>query len=109
MTRNHLGDFEALVLAAVVRGGEEANGVRVYREIETRTDRVATVTAVHVTLRRLETKGLLSSVEGTPSERGGRPRRYYRPTAAGASALADHRAMWQSMWRGLRIPDPEDA
>lgn len=100
----HLGDLEAIVLAAVVRVGEDANGVRVYEEIESRTGRSVSLTAVHVTLRRLETKGLMDSREGTPAAHGGRPRRYYRVTAAGLEALAAFRAMWQSLWRGMDLP-----
>ncbi len=104
---DHLGEFEALVLSALVRAGPEANGTAVYREIEARTERNASLPAIHVTLRRLEEKGLLRSVVGDPSERGGRPRRYYRPTAEGIRALQAFRELWRRVWSGLELPDPE--
>lgn len=103
----HLGELEALVLTAVVRVGQGANGTAVYGEIEERSGRDASLPAVHVTLRRLEDKGLLTSQVGEPSPRGGRPRRYYRPTAEGVRALRGFRAMWRSVWSGLELPDPE--
>ena len=67
----HLGEFEALVLAGVMRVGEGANGTTVYQEIEDRLGRESSLPAVHVTLRRLEEKGLLASKVGESSRRGG--------------------------------------
>jgi len=103
----HLGEFEALVLTAVIRVGQKANGMAVYQEIEERSGREASLPAIHVTLRRLEEKGLLASVVGDTSPRGGRPRRFYRPTPAGVRALREFRAMWRNVWKGLELPDPE--
>lgn len=103
----HLGELEALVLAAVVRVGDGANGTAVYQEIEGRSGRAPSLPAVHVTLRRLEEKGLLTSDVGEPSGRGGRPRRFYRPTPDGARALRQFREMWHKVWSGLELPDPE--
>lgn len=103
----HLGDLEALVLAAVVRVGHQASGTEVFREIESRSGREASLPSIHVTLRRLEDKGLVASDVGDPSPRGGRPRRYYRAAPAGIEALQGFRAMWTRVWSGLEIPDPE--
>lgn len=103
----HLGELEALVLTSVVRVGAGANGTAVYEDIEATAGRDASLPAVHVTLRRLEDKGLLASEVGEPSPRGGRPRRFYRPTPEGARALLEFRAMWRRAWNGLEIPDPE--
>ncbi len=102
-----LGDFEAMVLAAVMRVGAQANGIAVYEEIEGRTGRDPSVPAVHVTLRRLEVKGLLTSDIGTSSPRGGRPRRYYRATPNGVARLTAFRDTWRRMWTGLQLPDAE--
>lgn len=104
---DHLGELEALVLTAVLRVDEGANGTAVYTEIEERSSREVSLPAVHVTLRRLEGKELLTSEVGEPSPRGGRPRRYYRPTAAGVRALQEFRSMWRAVWSGLELPDPE--
>lgn len=103
----HLGDLEALVLAGVLRMGPAASGTAVYQDLETRSGRELSLPAVHVTLRRLEEKGLLTSTLGERSPRGGRPRRYYRPTPLGTLALTDFRAMWGRVWSGLELPDTE--
>lgn len=103
----HLGELEALVLTAVMRVGQDANGTAVYTEIEARANREPSLPSVHVTLRRLEEKGLLTSEVGEPSPRGGRPRRYYRPTPEGVRALQAFREMWRRVWSGLELPDPE--
>jgi DNA-binding PadR family transcriptional regulator len=103
----HLGELEALVLTGVLGAGQRANGAAVYQEIEARSGREVSLPAVHVTLRRLEAKGLLVSAVGEPSPRGGRSRRFYRPTPEGVRALQAFRAMWRTLWRGLELPDPE--
>lgn len=107
MGRGNLGELEALVLTVVVRVGRNANGTAVYREMEARSGREVSLPAVHVTLRRLEEKGLLRSDVGEPSRRGGRPRRYYHPTPDGVRALQEFREMWRKVWSGLELPDPE--
>jgi DNA-binding PadR family transcriptional regulator len=104
--RTHLGDLEAVVLAAVARL-RDATGTDLYGEVVERGGRESSLPAIHVTLRRLEDKGLLASETGDVSPGGGRPRRYYRLTTAGAEALIEFREMWLRIWSGLRIPDPE--
>ncbi|GMV23213.1 MAG: hypothetical protein AMXMBFR57_31620 [Acidimicrobiia bacterium] len=100
-----LGEFEALVLSAVVRVEDEANGVAVFEHLKTIVGDEISLAAVHVTLRRLEDKGLLSSETGTSSDRGGRPRRFYRPTPSGVRALSSFRDLWRRAFRGLVLPD----
>jgi DNA-binding PadR family transcriptional regulator len=96
------GDFEQLVLLAVLRLGDDAYAVPVRREIATRTGRAPARGAVYVTLDRLEEKGYLESRLGDPvPERGGRPRRYYRVRPAGVRALEHSWAMLRRMWDGL--------
>jgi PadR family transcriptional regulator, regulatory protein PadR len=108
MVSMRLGEFEALVLTAVVRVGDGANGPAVYHAIEARTEgRDVSLPAVHVTLRRLVEKGLLTSEVGDAPPHGGRPQRFYAPTPDGARALREFRALWQRVWRGLELPDPE--
>lgn len=104
---DHLGELEALVLTAVVRVGRRANGTAVYREIESRAGRDASLPGVHVTLRRLEEKGLLASDVGEPSPKGGRPRRFYQATPEGIAALREFQEMWQKVWSGLELPGSE--
>lgn len=107
--REHLGDLEALVLVGVVRLGAGANGTAVYEELEARSTRELSLPAIHVTLRRLEEKGLLHSESGGSSPRGGRPRRFYQLTPAGIEALRAYRDMWGQVWSGVELPDPEAA
>lgn len=100
----HLGGLEAMVMAAVARAAPGANGVAVYDEIIRLTARDPSLPAIHVTLRRLEEKRLLSSREGDPSPRGGKPRRYYEITPDGWSLLRRFRDDWTALWSGLEIP-----
>src|SRR5258708_23928496 len=81
---DYLGEFEQLVMLAVLRLQDSAYGMEVRREIEARTGRDASIGAVYATLDRLETKGLVRSQELPPEGDKGRPRRLYRVTSAGA-------------------------
>ncbi len=99
------GEFEQLVLLAVLRLGDDAYAVPVRREIEARAGRAPARGAVYVTLERLEQKGYLESWLGEPAaERGGRPRRYYRVRPSGVRALEDSWVALRRMWQGLEPP-----
>jgi PadR family transcriptional regulator, regulatory protein PadR len=101
-SRSPLGEFEQLVLLAVVRLEAAAYAVPVRREIEARTRRRVTRGALYVTLDRLEAKGYVESWLADPtSERGGRAKRYYRVRPAGQAALRDSWTALRSMWEGL--------
>ena len=103
--RDHLGEFEQLVLLAVLRLGDDAYGVPIRREIEERTGRSLTVGALYRTLDRLEEKSYLSSSFSDPTpERGGRSKRYFRLKPAGMRALADSRQALEAMWSGGNAP-----
>lgn len=84
-----LGDFEQLLLFALLRLGEDAYGRTIRGEILERTGREVSPGAIYTALDRLEGQGLVSSylAEGTPA-RGGRRRRHYRLEPAGETALA---------------------
>ena len=83
-----LGEFEMIVMAAVIRLSDEAYGARIGDEIERRTGRSVSVGAIYTTLTRLQTKGYVRSWlgESTP-ERGGRAKRHFAITAAGQRRL----------------------
>jgi PadR family transcriptional regulator, regulatory protein PadR len=84
----YLGEFEQLVLLAVLRLGDEAYAVPVRQAIEVAAGRSVSRGALYTTLERLEAKGLLSSRMGEPTtDRGGRARRYHSVTPAGLRAL----------------------
>jgi DNA-binding PadR family transcriptional regulator len=100
----NLGEFEHLVLLAVLRLGDDAYGVPIQRELEERAGRRVTVGALYATLDRLEGKRLLESWFADPTpQRGGRSKRYFRVTAAGEEALIDAKATYDRMWRGVRL------
>jgi len=103
-----LGEFEQLVLLALVRLGEGAYGVSIHAEILRRARRDVTVAAVYKTLERLEDKGLAASRIGEPTaERGGRRKKYFRIQPAGRRALSHALASLRRMTDGLpRELDP---
>ena len=105
MTREALGEFEHLVLLAILQLGTDVYGVPIVDEIERRTGRTGAPAAVYITLRRLEQKGLLESWMSAPTaERGGKARRCVKVTPAGLRLLRDSRQALDRMWQGL---DPD--
>ena len=108
---DRLGELETLVLVSLARcttgAGSGATGTVVYRDLETRAGTAPSVGAIHVTLKRMEAKGLVRSTRGVPSPRGGRPQLHYALTRPGAQALQDAERLWRTVWRGAVIPDPD--
>ena len=105
MSQHGLGEFEQLVLLAILQLGDDVYGVPIVEEIERRTGRPVVRAAVYVTLRRLEKKGLVTSWMGEPTDdRGGKPRRYVSVEPEGRRLLRESRQAMEEMWRGL---DPE--
>ena len=96
-----LGEFEQIIMLAVLRLGEDAYGMEVRREIEARAGRDASIGAVYATIDRLESKGLIRSREQTRSDR---PRKLYKVTPEGSRALAATHKAVASMWEGLKVP-----
>jgi DNA-binding PadR family transcriptional regulator len=102
----YLGEFEHLVLLAILRLGDEAYAVPVREQIETHTGRSVARGALYTTLDRLETKGLVRSRLGDADEvRGGRPRRYLTVTPLGLSAVRAARAAIDRLSNGLDLGD----
>jgi len=84
-----LGDFEQLILFALVRLGADAYGASLRREIEARTGRTISAGALYTALDRLEKRGFVASRLGEPTpERGGKRKRLYTLQPAGECALA---------------------
>jgi DNA-binding PadR family transcriptional regulator len=84
----NLGEFEILVLAALVRLGDDAYGAIIGREIETATGRAVSIGAIYATLSRLEAKSYVASRVGeATAERGGRAKRHYKVLASGRRQL----------------------
>lgn len=94
-----LGEFEQIVLLAVLALGDAAYAVPVRREIRRLTSRDVARGAIYVTLDRLEQKGYLASRLGEPTAaRGGRARRYYRATPTARAALRRSRHALEKLW-----------
>ena len=76
----------------------------IYDEILDTTGRDVSIQAVYVTLSRLEKKGYVGAKTGETGEhRGGRPRKFYTLRPAGLTALRNSRAMYDSLWSGVRL------
>ncbi len=100
--RGHFGEWELMVLLALMRLGEDAYGVPICREIEEQTGREVVVGSVYATLERLEQKGLVVSEMGKPTaERGGRAKKYFRVTADGVREVRRARRDLTKLWNGL--------
>jgi DNA-binding PadR family transcriptional regulator len=98
----YLGEFEQLVLFAVLGLDDEASGIAIHDEIEARTERAVSPGAIYTTLGRLEERGLVNSVVvGAVPGRVGRPRKHYTLRPAGARALRDAYGSIQALAGGL--------
>lgn len=102
MAPSALGEFEQLVLLALVRQGSDAYGVPLCEDIAERTGRDVSLGAVYKTLDRLEDKGYVQSRLGEPTpERGGRRKKHFKVLGAGQRALTQSLAALRNMTDGL--------
>ena len=100
--KKYLGEFEQMILAAVLRLGEQAYGVAILDEIAARTGREVSSGALSITLDRMEKKGYVrSELDDSNEQRGGRPRRYIRISAPGLVAAGEARDAMLSLWGGI--------
>jgi PadR family transcriptional regulator, regulatory protein PadR len=98
----NLGEFEHVVLLAILRLGDDAYAIPIRDEIAERTGRAVARGALYTALERLESKKCLRSRMSDPlPERGGRSRRYFTVTAAGLAALRASRRSLLSLWQGV--------
>ncbi len=101
--RTYLGEFEQLLLLAVVHLVEDAYGTRIRETIERRTGRTVSPGAIYTALDRLERRKLVTSSLGDPTpERGGKRKRYYRLQPAGVVLLRRSQDALGRMARGLK-------
>lgn len=97
-----LGEFEEIVLLTVGLLFNEAYGVAIKDEIESRSKRKVSVGALQSALRRMEKKGYLSSKEGESNPlRGGKPKRFFSITAYGKKALQNSRDLRNELWNAI--------
>ena len=100
----NLGEFEQLILLAILRLRADAYGVTIRAELADRTGRTAAPGAMYTALERLETKGLITSRMSDPTpRRGGRAKRQVTVTATGMEALTRALAAYERLLDGLDL------
>ncbi|MFN8340273.1 MAG: PadR family transcriptional regulator [Cyclobacteriaceae bacterium] len=100
MSKEYLGEFEELILTLVAALGEDAYGAAISAELESRVQREANLSAIHVTLYRLQDKGFVkSSFSGATKARGGRRKRIYSITSAGMAMLKAMKETRMELWK----------
>ena len=100
MAKEFLGEFEEIILTLVAGLQEDAYGAAIAEEIETRLKREVNLSAVHVTLYRLEDKGLIKSkFGGGTNERGGRKKRIFTITNSGLAMLKAMKEARLDLWK----------
>lgn len=100
MAKEFLGEFEEIILTLVAGLQEDAYGAAIAEEIETRLKREVNLSAVHVTLYRLEDKGLIKSkFGGGTNERGGRKKRIFTITNSGLAMLKAMKEARIDLWK----------
>ena len=108
--RSYLGEFELMILLAVIRLGDGAYGVPISKELLDLTGRDVALGSVYAALDRLEQKELVSSMLGDPTPaRGGRAKRYFRVTSKGIREAKMTKKALTSLWRGIRPLEGEHA
>src|SRR4051794_21721718 len=104
--RSYLGEFELMILLAVIRLGDGAYGVPISKELLELTGRDVALGSVYAALDRLEQKELVSSMLGDPTPaRGGRAKRYFRVTSSGLREAKLAKKALTRLWR--RVPRME--
>lgn len=105
MSDASLGEFEQVVLLAVLRLGERAYGVTIREEIADKTGRDPSPGALYTTLARLEEKGMVRTRLGEPTrDRGGRAKRFIKLTAQGIGAVSRAQRAYQNLLAGVPLP-----
>lgn len=100
--RSYLGEFELMILLAVIHLGEDAYGVPISRELERYRGRDVAIGSVYAALERMEAKGLVTSALGDPTpERGGKAKRYFRITKEGLRQVRETRRVLSKLWQKL--------
>lgn len=105
MGRSYLGEFEELVLLTVAVLSAGAYGVSIAEELRQRTNRMISLSAVHIALYRLEEKGfVISEMGGATLSRGGRRKRLFNITTAGRDMLAEIQEIRNQFWNAIVNP-----
>jgi DNA-binding PadR family transcriptional regulator len=105
MASESLGEFEQVVLLAILRLGEDAYGVSIRDQIAACTTRDPSPGSLYTTLDRLEENGFVTSRYGDPTpQRGGRAKRFFTVTQKGVTTLARVQRGYQKLLQGIHLP-----
>ena len=100
--KTFLGEFEHMVLLAILQRGDKANGLEIREELEISAGRRVSKGAFYTTLDRLEGKGLIRwDTRPAEGNRSGLPQRHFEVTSDGMARLRKSRSALQRLWRGL--------
>lgn len=101
-SRRFLGEFEQMLLLAILQADSSANAFGIRRELEERAGRTVSKGAFYTTLDRLEEKGFLTwTAEAVDGRRGGLPQRCFQVTPEGVAELRRSRRALLNLWHGL--------
>ena len=104
MKQKSLGEFEHIVLLALLRLEKNAYGAAIRQLLQSEIGRDVALGALYSTLERMAKKGLVVSTLGeSTAQRGGRPKRFFSVTAEGRSALQQAKQAMDRMWQGVAL------
>lgn len=99
MKETGLGEFQEIVLLAILILDEHAYGAKIQNEMSQRLGRAISRGALHAALTRLSEKHFIESMfGGATTERGGRRKRFYSVTNLGKAALTNAKTIRDEMW-----------
>ncbi len=105
MKTTRLGEFEELVLLAVVRLQAQACCVEIKAELEKVLEERLSIGSIQSPLKRMEEKGFLTSEFGPATKkRGGKRNRIYSATAHALRVLAELKNIRSELWTYHVIP-----
>jgi PadR family transcriptional regulator PadR len=98
----YLGEFEQLVLLAILRLGKDASGSAIREAVQDGSQRTVWIGAIYTTLQRMADKGLVTSSVVEPMTAGERRRKIFSLEPAGQVAISQAYGTWARMTRGLK-------
>lgn len=102
MKKTKLGEFEELVLLTVAALQQEAYGVEIKRELESRLKEKLSVGSIQSALKRMVDKGFLTSQLGEATQkRGGKRKRIYATTSHGRRVLEEMKDIRSALWSAI--------
>ncbi|MDW3196719.1 MAG: helix-turn-helix transcriptional regulator [Cytophagales bacterium] len=102
MKKSRLGEFQELILMAIIVLKEEAYGNSIQHELETRLEETVSIGAIQTALKRMEANGYVTSVWGEASNvRGGKRKRMYEATPYAVQLLKEMQDVRFKFWQAM--------